>query len=144
MRIRQSLTLGIAANDVYSSLAWATGTLEILPPSARAGFAYRVTEQTLFAAEGRGLQSSGGFNPSSWHLGAEQWIFDGKNLMWDVIRNLGIRAGYYQVMQNSDAGQISAGASAKADQWQIDYAYQFGLSASALGATHRFGLGVNF
>ena len=144
IRLRPSLTLGIVANDVYSSLAWATGTLEILPPTAKAGFAYRLTDQTLFSAEGRGQQASQGFGPSSWHVGAEQWIFDGKQLMWDVIRNLGVRGGYFQQMQNGDAGQLSVGATAKADEWQVDYAYQFGLSNNALGATHRFGIGVNF
>jgi len=144
MRLRPSLTVGIAANDIYSSLAWATGTLEILPPSARGGFAYKVTDRTLVAAEVRGQQASQGFGLSSWHLGAEQWFFDGKELMWDVIRNLGVRGGYYQLTQNSDAGVLSVGATAKADEWQIDYAYQFGLAAQSLGATHRFGIRVNF
>jgi hypothetical protein len=144
LRLRPSLTVGIAANDIYSSLAWSTGTLEILPPSARGGFAYKLTERTLLAAEARGLQSSKGFGLSSYHVGAEQWLLDGKKLMWEAIRNIGVRAGYYQLLENSDAGQFSVGASAKADQWQIDYAFQGGLAANSLGATHRFGLGVSF
>jgi len=144
IRLRPSLTVGIVANDVYSNLAWATGTLEILPAVARGGIAYRVTEQTLLSVEGRGEQSSKGFGPSSWHVGGEQWLFDGKSLMWDVVRNIGVRGGYFQQLENSDAGQVSVGATAKADEWQIDYAYQVGLSSNALGATHRFGVGVNF
>ena len=144
LRMRPSLTLAVALNDIYSSLGWSTGTLEVLSPNGRAGFAYRLTERSLFAAELRGSQTSQGFGATSWHLGAEQWILDGKALMWDAIRNFGLRAGYYQIMSNTDAGQVSLGATAKADQWQLDYAYQFGLAAQGLGATHRFGVGVSF
>jgi hypothetical protein len=45
---------------------------------------------------------------------------------------------------NNDAGQFTVGGSAKADQWQIDYTYQMGTSSQALGATHRFGVGMSF
>jgi hypothetical protein len=144
LRLRPSLNLAVVMNDIYSNLAWGTGTLEILPPAARAGLAYHVTDQTLFSAEGRAEQTSAGFVPSSWHIGGEWWVFDGKSLMWDEIRNIGVRAGYYQLLANGDGGELSVGATLKADQWQLDYAYQYGLSSDALGATHRFGVGVNF
>ncbi len=144
LKVRPSLAFAIAAQDLYSSLSWATGTLEIVPTTAKAGFSYRLTEQTLFAAEARGRQGSSGFVPSSAHLGAEFWLFDGKQLMWNAFRNVGARAGYLQQFANNDGGNFTAGASAKADQWQIDYAYQMGFAATQLEATHRFGLGMNF
>lgn len=143
-KLRPSLSVGIAAQDLYSSISWASGTLEIIPMVAKAGAAYRLTESTLFSAEGRGTQGSSGFAPSSWHVGAEHWILDGKTLMWNTVRNVAARAGFYQQLVNNDGGQFGVGATAKADQWQIDYTYQFGLSAQALGASHRIGLGMNF
>lgn len=144
VKLRPSLSVGLVAQDLYSTISWASGTLEILPMVGKAGLAYRLTESTTFSAEGRGEQGSSGFSPSSWHLGAEHWLFDGKTLMWNTVRNLGIRGGYFQQMANADAGQLTVGATAKADQWQIDYTYQFGLSAQQLGSTHRFGVGMNF
>ena len=144
IKLRPSLTLALMAQDLYSSLSWATGTLEIIPTIGRAGLSYRLTESTLFTAEARGTQSGKGFGASSWHVGAENWFLDGKQLMWNAIRNVGIRGGYYQQLANSDAGQFSVGASAKADQWQIDYTYQAGLAADHLGASHRFGVSMAF
>jgi hypothetical protein len=143
-RLRPSLSVGLMAQDLYSSINWATGTLEIIPMTARGGLTYRLTETTNFSAEGRGAQGSSGFAFSSWHTGAEHWLFDGKSLMWNTVRNFAVRGGYYQNVVNSDAGVFSAGATAKADQWQIDYAYQFGLSQQQLGASHRIGLGMSF
>lgn len=143
-KLRPSLSLGLYVQDIYSSLSWATGTLEIIPMTGRAGFAYRVTEGTTVTAEGRGAQGSSGFGFSSWHAGAEHWLLDGKSLMWNTVRNIGVRGGYYQQVANNDSGVFSVGGSAKADQWQIDYTYQFGLSALQLGASHRIGLGMTF
>jgi len=143
-RLRPSLSIGIVAQDLYSSLSWATGTLEIIPMTGRLGAAYRLTENTNFSAEARGTQGSSGFGFSSWHVGGEHWLFDGKSLMWNTVRNLGARAGYYQLTGNNDGGTFSAGATAKADQWQIDYTYQFGIGSQVLGDSHRFGLGMNF
>jgi hypothetical protein len=143
-KLRPSLSVGIMAQDLYSSISWASGTLEILPSVGRLGFAYRLTESSTFAAEARGLQGSSGFGFGGWNVGAEHWIFDGKALMWNTIRNVGVRAGYFQYAGNNDAGQASVGGSARADQWQIDYSYQTGLTSNQLGATHRFGLGMQF
>jgi hypothetical protein len=143
-RLRPSLSIGIMAQDLYSSISWATGTLEIIPMTGRAGATYRLTDTTSFSAEGRGTQGSSGFGFSSWHLGGEHWLFDGKSLMWNTVRNVAVRGGYYQQVVNNDSGVFSAGATAKADQWQIDYTYQFGLSQQQLGASHRIGLGMTF
>jgi hypothetical protein len=143
-KLRPSLSLGIMVQDLYSSVSWATGTLEVLPMQGRAGLAYKATESTTVTAEGRGSQGSSGFGPSSWHLGAEHWLFDGKKLMWNTVRNLGLRGGYFQQLANRDAGQMSVGASAKAEEWQVDYTYQFGFNALQLGESHRIGLGMSF
>lgn len=143
-KLRPSLSIGLMAQDLYSSISWATGTLEVIPMTARGGVSYRLTESTNFSAEGRGSQGSSGFAFSSWHLGGEHWLFDGKALMWNTVRNVGVRGGYYQQTANNDSGVFSAGGTAKADQWQIDYTYQFGLSAQQLGASHRIGLGMTF
>ncbi len=143
-KLRPSLSFGVLVQDLYSSLSWATGTMEVLPMQARAGAAYRLTESTVFSAEGRGSQASNGFGFSSWHAGGEHWIFDGKSLMWNTVRNVGVRAGYFQQVANNDGGQFSVGGSARSDQWQVDYSYQFGGNAQQLGATHRIGLGMNF
>jgi hypothetical protein len=144
IKLRPSLTLGIMAQDLYSSISWATGTLEIIPTVGRFGVGYKVTDSTLFSAEARGTETGEGFSPSSWHIGLENWFFDGKQLYWNAIRNIGIRGGYSQDLANSDAGGFAAGASAKADQWQVDYTYQAGLAESALGASHRFGVSMAF
>ena len=144
IKLRPSLTLGIMAQDLYSSISWATGTLEILPTVGRGGLSYHLTDNTLFSAEARGTQTGKGFGASSWHVGAETWFFDGKSLMWNAIRNLGLRGGYFQQLANSDAGQFTVGGSAKADQWQLDYTFQGGLTASHLGVTHRFGVSMAF
>ncbi len=44
--------------------------------------------------------------------------------MFNAIRNVGIRAGYSQDLANDDGGRVTVGATAKADLWQVDYAYQ--------------------
>jgi hypothetical protein len=144
VKLRPSLSLGLMAQDLYSSLSWATGTLEIIPMTGRFGGAYKMTEHSTLAAEVRGTQGSSGFELSSWHLGGEFWLLDGKNMLWNAIRNVAARAGFYQLLNNDDGGRVTVGATAKADMWQLDYAYDFGLSNSSLGGTHRFGLGVNF
>jgi len=144
LKLRPSLSLGLMAQDLYSSLSWATGTLEIIPMTGRLGGAYKMTEHSTLTAEVRGTQGSGGFTMSSWHLGGEFWLLDGKNMLWNAIRNVAARAGFYQLLNNDDGGRVTVGATAKADMWQLDYAYDFGLSNSSLGGTHRFGLGVNF
>ncbi len=51
------------AQDLYSSISWATGTLEIIPTVGRAGLAYRLTESTLFSAEARGTQTGERLRP---------------------------------------------------------------------------------
>lgn len=143
-KLRPSLAVGIMAQDLYSSISWATGTLEIIPTTGRLGFAYSLTSSSTFSAEARGLQTTSGFGFSGWNLGAEHWVFDGKSLMWNTIRNVGVRAGYFQQTANNDAGQATVGGTAKADQWQVDYTYQTGFAANQLGATHRIGLGMQF
>lgn len=143
-KLRPSLSLGLMVQDLYSSISWATGTLEVIPMVGKLGAAYRVTESTEVSAEARGTQGSSGFGLSSWHVGGEHWLFDGKTLMWNTVRNVGVRGGYYQLVSNNDSGVFSVGATAKADQWQIEYTYQFGLSALQLGASHRIGLGMTF
>ncbi len=141
---RESLSLALVARDLYSSINWDSGTLEILPTTGVAGMAYQFTKDTLFAADGDFQQTSGGFNPVAWHLGAEHWFFDGKHLQWGLFRNFGARAGYQQILANNDGGQVSVGASAQAQNWQLDYAYQFSMSSTSLGGTHRFGLSFSF
>jgi hypothetical protein len=96
------------------------------------------------AGELRATQTSSGFSPGSYHVGGEFWLLDGKQLLWDSIRNFAVRGGYTQRALNGDSGRVSVGGTAKADEWQIDYAYQVGLSANTLGASHRIGLGLNF
>ena len=144
LKLRPSLSVGIMADDLYSSLSWATGTLEIIPTTARGGFAYKLTKDSTVSAEIRGQQGGTGFTATSWHLGAESWLLDGKNLLWNAVRNFGFRGGFYQQTDNADGGRVDLGATAKADLWEVDYAYEFGLSGTALGATQRFGLGVSF
>jgi len=144
VKLRPSLTLGLMAQDLYSSLSWATGTLEIIPMTGRLGAAYKMTSQSTLTGEARGQQGSSGFTMTSWHLGGEFWLLNGKNLLWNAIRNVAARAGFYQLLDNSDGGRVTVGATAKADMWQLDYAYDMGLSNSSLGGTHRFGLGVSF
>jgi len=144
IKLRPSLTVAVMAQDLYSSISWATGTLEIIPTVGRAGLAYRLTESTLFSVEARGTQTGQGFSPSSWHVGGENWFLDGKKLMFNAIRNVGIRAGYSQDLANSDQGQFAVGGSAKSDQWELDYTYQAGLAAESLGATQRFGVSMTF
>jgi hypothetical protein len=143
-RMHKTFNVAFVLEDLYSSLNWSSGSLEVLPPKGKLGLAYHVSEQTLVSAEVRGQQTSTGFDLGSFHVGAEQWFFDGKELMWETLRNIGIRAGYFMQTANNDAGQATVGATAKAEQWQIDYAFQFGVSGSGLGGTHRFGVGANF
>ena len=143
-RMHKVINVALVLDDLYSALGWSAGTLEVVSPKGKVGVAYHISQQTLASIEGRGQQTSTGFALSSWHVGAEQWLFDGKELMWDTLRNIGLRVGYFNQMANADSGQLTLGATAKADQWQLDYAYQFGLSGSGLGGTHRFGVGANF
>jgi hypothetical protein len=144
VKMRPSLSLGVMAQDLYSSLSWATGTLEVIPMTGRAGLAYKVTSSTTLSGEFRLQQGSSGLTPLSWHLGSEFWLLDGKNMLWNTIRNVAGRLGYYQILDNSDGGVVTVGATVKADMWQLDYAYEFGLSSTSLGGTNRFGLDVNF
>lgn len=144
IKLRPSLSVGILAQDLYSSLSWATGTLEVVPSTGRAGVAYKVTDSTTLATEIRGQQGGSGFTATSWHLGAESWLLDGKTLLWNAVRNFGLRGGIYQFLDNNDGGRVDIGATAKADQWAIDYTYEFGLSGVSPGATQRFGIDVSF
>ena len=119
-KFRKSLAIGIMVQDIYSALNWDTGTLEVMPTSGRAGFAYKFTDRTQFATEARGTQTSGGFEFASWHAGAEHWFFDGKKEKWGAVKNIGLRGGGTQTLKNDDSGILSAGASVVADRWQLD------------------------
>lgn len=144
LKLRPSVSLGVMLQDLYSSISWASGTLEVIPTTGKAGLAYKVTQGTTLSGEFRGLQGSSGFTAESWHVGGETWLLSGKDLLWNTIKNVGARGGFYQVLDNSDGGRLAVGASAKAESWQLDYAYEFGLTDKSLGATHRFGLDFSF
>jgi hypothetical protein len=145
LKLRPSLTLGVMIQDLYSTLTWATGTIETIPLSLRGGAAYHVTDTTLFSAEVRGSDGSSGVGLSGWNGGVEHWIFDGKSLRWNFIKNVGVRAGYYDLFANQDSGVLTAGATVQTDMWQIDYSFEYAVSdTNQLGNTQRFGLGANF
>lgn len=144
-KLRQNLSFGLELQDAYSTLSWATGTHELIPATPRLGMAYHVTDSSLFAAEVRGQDGSSGVVASSWHVGVEHWFLDGKKLQWGMLRNVALRLGYYDLLQNQDGGTMTGGASVQADTWQINYTYEYGLtSTNELGDTQRFGLGIKF
>jgi hypothetical protein len=149
LKLGPQVSLGLMAEDLYSTLTWGTGNVEDIPMTLREGASYRWDPQTLFSAEVREEQGSNWQDPdalavSSFNLGGEYWILDGKAQHLGAISNVGIRAGYYELIQNQDSGVATAGASVKSDLWELDYTYEFDLDSEALGNTQRFGLGLKF
>jgi hypothetical protein len=145
LKFTDSVSMGVAAQNIYSRLAWATGTDEVEPMLVKGGLAWHITADTLVSGEYRENTGSGGLAPESWHAGAEHWFMDGKDLKWGVLKNVGIRAGYYEELANADGGTATVGATIQSDTWQIEYTYEYGLSGDEqLGDTQRFGLGVQF
>jgi len=115
----------------------------------REGAAYRVDTQTLLSAEVREEQGTNWQQPdalalSSVNVGGEYWFLDGKAQHFGAVRNVGFRAGYYNLIQNQDEGVLTAGASIKSDLWELDYTYEYDLDSFSLGNTQRFGLGLKF
>lgn len=144
VKLDHGLTLAAVAKDVYARTTWETGTVETIPLAAVFGAAYEVDPKTVVCGEGRMMQTTNGMKFDSWHLGAEYWVLDGHDMQWDFLRNFGVRTGYRQELANADAGEASAGVSVKSDVWQLDYAFQFPFSTSALGNSQRFGLSFLF
>jgi hypothetical protein len=144
VKANDTVSLGFMAKDFYSRTTWDTGTVEMLPRSLAGGAAWSPDAQSVVAAEGRLEEAGSGWAFSSWHVGGEYWLLDGKTVEWDFLRNFGVRTGYRQDIANADSGELSAGASMRADLWQLDYAFQFPFSATALGNSHRIGLSFIF
>jgi hypothetical protein len=149
LKLGPDFSVGLMAQDIYSTLTWEDGSVENIPMTLKEGIAYHADEETLFAAEVRQQQGSDvsdpdGLDMSSWNLGAEHWFLDGKSTHFGVVKNIGFRAGYYDLLSNDDSGTLTAGASVKADFWQLDYTYEFGLGSESLGDTQRFGLDLQF
>jgi hypothetical protein len=149
LKLGRQLSLGLMAEDLYSTLTWSSGTVENIPMTLKEGAAYHVDNQTLLSAEVREQQGSNWQQPdalalSSVNLGGEYWFLDGKAQHFGSIRNVGFRAGYYELIQNQDSGVVTAGASIKSDLWELDYTYEYDLDSFSLGNTQRFGLGLKF
>lgn len=144
LKLGPAFSTGLMVQDLYSTLAWGTGNVEQIPMTVRLGMAYRYDDQNLVSVEGREGQLSNGFFPYSYNAGAEHWFLDGHTLQWGVVRNIGFRAGYYDLLQNYDGGVMTFGATVKADMWAVDYTYEYGLSAGGLGDTQRLGLDLQF
>jgi hypothetical protein len=145
LKLRPNFALGLMIQDLYSPLHWGTGTTEIVPTNSRLGFVYNLTDTSLFSAEFRAQNDSSGLEPDSWHAGLEHWFLDGKKLQWDMIKNIGVRAGFYELLENQDGGTLSVGATLMSDLWELDYTFEYDLGGViALGETQRFGLGVRF
>lgn len=145
LKLRPNFSLGLMVQDLYSTLHWGTGTSEIVPTNSRLGMSYHLTDTSLFAAEFRVQNDSSGLEPDSWHVGLEHWFLDGKKLQWDMIKNVGLRAGFYELLENEDGGTLSVGATLMSDLWELDYTFEYDLGGViALGETQRFGLGVRF
>jgi len=139
-----SVAVGVDVQNLYSSLSWDTHTYESIPTVANGGIAWHMNERTVFAAQASMAQSSSGYSPQTANAGGEIWMFDGKTEQWGFARNIALRAGYQQALANNDAGQVDAGASIKAETWQLDYAFQYMLTQSELGNTQRLGLSFSF
>ncbi|HTB23429.1 MAG TPA: hypothetical protein VK914_12085 [bacterium] len=149
LKLGPKVSLGLMVQDLYSTLTWSTGNVENIPTTVKEGAAYRYDPLTLVSVEVREEQGSDVQNPdgmglSSWHVGGERWFLDGQSEHLGVIKNVGVRAGYYEQIQNQDSGVLTAGASLKADVWEVDYTYEFDLGSDTLGNTQRFGLGIKF
>jgi len=149
LELGRQVSLGLMAEDLYSTLTWSSGAVENIPMTLREGASYRVDPQTLFSMEVREEQGSNWQQPdalalSSANVGGEYWFLDGKAQHFGSIRNVGFRAGYYELIQNQDEGTLTAGASIKSDLWELDYTYEYNLDSFSLGNTQRFGLGLKF
>jgi|SRR5665213_535906 len=144
LKLGAQFSVGLMAQDIYSSLKWGTGTMELIPPTVKLGLAYHMDEHTIVAIEARAQKLSSQFAYSSGHVGVEHWFLDGTALYWGAIKNVGFRAGFYDIVQNQDSGVLTAGASVKSDMWELDYTYEYGLDSGQLGNTQRFGLGIKF
>lgn len=139
-----SVAVGVIVQNLYSSLAWDTHTYESIPTVANGGVAWHLNDRSVFAAQVSLAQGSSGYALQTANAGGEVWMFDGKTEQWGFARNIALRAGYQQAVINSDAGQVDAGASLKAETWQLDYAFQYMLTQSGLGNTQRLGISFTF
>jgi hypothetical protein len=140
VKFGEDLGLALVGHDLYSTVGWNSGTNETNPMTLDAAAAYTFLPRATVAGQLEMWKSGAGFDPLSWHLGAEYWVLDGQSTTWEVFRNFGFRTGYQQQFSSGEQGIVSAGLSAKADRWQLDYAYQLPLATDGLGVSHRFGV----
>ncbi len=143
LKLGDQFAVGLMAQDLYSTLTWGTGTQETIPEVTRLGVSYRPDAFTVIAAEARGQEVGSGFGASSYHAGVERLLLDGRHLHWGVVRNVALRAGYYQIIYNGDGGVFTGGATVQADRWAVDYTYEYDVNGG-LGDTQRFGLDLAF
>ncbi|MGH7443076.1 MAG: hypothetical protein ACREKE_10435, partial [bacterium] len=143
LKLGDSWSVGLVGQDLYSKVTWGTGTQEVIPMTTRLGVAYRPDQLSVISVEARGQELGNGFGPSSYHAGVERWLLDGKRLRWNIVRNIALRAGYYQILYNGDGGVLTGGATLKSDMWSVDYTFEYDMSGG-LGNTQRFGLDLFF
>jgi hypothetical protein len=119
---------GLVLTDVSTSLRFGdTGVEQAVPSILTGGLAYKFDPYTLIAADVPWTLSNDVLlNNQNVRIrsGVEHWFFDGK---------LGLRAGFISFV--TLPGEFSIGASYKATDWSLDYAFM--NHSDNLGNSHR-------
>jgi hypothetical protein len=125
----------LVLTDISTSIHFnQTGVEQAVPPVLTAGLAYQFDPYTLVSADVPWTLSDDpllGDENVRIRAGAEHWFFDGR---------LGLRAGFISFV--TLPGEFSVGASYKATDWSLDYAFM--NHSDNLGNSHRLSVGYLF
>jgi len=126
---------GLVLSDVSTSVRFdQTGVEQPVPAVLTPGLCYRFDPQTLLTFDLPWTLSDDSLLDDQnlrIRTGAERWFFDGK---------LGVRAGFTSFLTLE--GSFSFGASYRAQDWSIDYAFM--THSDNLGNSHRLSGGYSF
>ncbi len=130
-----SLRAGLVLTDISTTVtSEATGKEQDVPPVLTPGLALNFDPETLLALDlPWTLSNDTLLNNQNLRVrtGLEHWFFDGR---------LGFRAGYTSFI--TLPGDFSLGASYRAAQWSVDYAFM--SNSSNLGNSHRLSVSWHF
>lgn len=152
-------SLGASIQNIYSSLAYATGTDESIPTTWRLGASYRISDRWLASAEYDGVSD----DPfAGFRAGTEYWImrpgvkkvtqaaaspeqrsiFEKEKIAVSYPISFAVRTGFEKQQSGASSFLPSVGTTLGYGSVRLDYAYIWG--SNTLGSTHRYALTYDF
>jgi hypothetical protein len=131
-RFFHGVNVGLAIADLSTNLRYSNGREEQVKRHLTSGVAYFFDRKTLFALDFAFTDAVDLQSGDKQHMrgGLESWFLQ---------ERVGVRGGYTSFF--SKEGQISAGFSYRATDWQLDYAF---LGGGDIGNSHRIAYAYSF